>query len=195
MTPCYILLSPTRGNCAGLPCMTFVIVNTRVASHLARSDIPSITCIMAGLSCSDTPTYPSDQWQGSTRPLASVRWPAAGFSGEVQFHAFHRSKATLASRCDWVFSCDLIFRPKFFGLPDTQLATLFALPMDNRTTNSFDNRASSSLARSRVIAVLFPLPQNVHGSGFFKKMLLLIAKIRSFWAAWTMMNNCRSQFG
>ena len=80
--------------------------------------------------------------------------------------AFHRPKAMLASRCDWVFSCDLIFRPKFFGLPDTQLATLFALPMDNRTTNSFDNRASSSLSRSRVIAVLFPLPQNVHGSVF-----------------------------
>ena len=90
----------------------------------------------------------------------------------------------LASRCDWGFSCDLIFRPKFFGLPDTPLATLFALPMDHRTTNSFDNRASSSLARSRVIAVLFPLPQTVHGSDFFlKKMLplsLLIAKKRSF---------------
>ena len=28
----------------------------------------------------------------------------------------------LASRCDWVFSCDLIFTPKFFGLPCTQLA-------------------------------------------------------------------------
>ena len=93
----------------------------------------------------------------------------------------------------------LIFRPKFFELLDTPLATLFALPMDNRTTNSFDNRDSSSLARSRVIAVLFPLPQNVHGSGFFlKKMLplsLLIAKKRSFWAAWTVLNNCRSQFG
>ena len=38
---------------------------TRVASHLARSDIPSITCTVARLSCSDTPTYPFDQWQGS----------------------------------------------------------------------------------------------------------------------------------
>ena len=75
----------------------------------------------------------------------------------------------LASRCDWVFSCDLIFSPKFFGLSDTPLATIFALPMDHRTTNSFDNRASSSLARSRVIAVLFPLPKNVHGSVFFQE--------------------------
>ena len=33
--------------------------------------------------------------------------------------AFHRPNAILASRCDWVFSCDLIFTPKFFGLPDT----------------------------------------------------------------------------
>ena len=143
-----------------------------------------------------TPQHtPPTNGKAPREPLASVRWPAAGFSGEVQFHAFHRSKATLASRCDWVFSCDLVFRPTFFGLPDTQLGTLFALPMDNRTTNSFDNRAYSSLARSRVIAVQFPLPQNVHGSGFVKKMLLLIAKIRSFWGAWTVMNNCRSQFG
>ena len=44
-----------------------LIKQTRVASHLARSDIPSITCIVASLSCSDTPTYPSDQWQGSMR--------------------------------------------------------------------------------------------------------------------------------
>ena len=43
------------------------IVRTRVESQLARSDIPSITGIVARLSCSDTPTYPSDQWQGSTR--------------------------------------------------------------------------------------------------------------------------------
>ena len=45
-----------------------IIINsiTRVASHLARSDKPSITCIVAQLSCSDTPR-PSDQLQGSTR--------------------------------------------------------------------------------------------------------------------------------
>ena len=32
------------------------ISNTRVASHLSLSDPPSISCIMAGLSRSDTPT-------------------------------------------------------------------------------------------------------------------------------------------
>ena len=37
--------------------------------------------------------------------------------------------------------------------------TLFALPMDQRTTNSFDNMTYSSLVRSRAIAVQFPLPQ------------------------------------
>ena len=81
----------------------------------------------------------------------------------------------LASRCDWVFSCDLIFSPTFFGLPDTALATLFALPMDHRTTNSFGNRASSSLARSRIIAVLFPLLQNVHGSGYENAYVAIVA--------------------
>ena len=39
------------------------LIVTRVASHLTRSDTPSITCIVACLSCSDTLTYPSDQWQ------------------------------------------------------------------------------------------------------------------------------------
>ena len=53
--------------------------------------------------------------------------------------AFHRPNAMLASRCDWVVSCDLIFTPKFFGLPATLLAPHFALPMDHRTTNIFGN--------------------------------------------------------
>ena len=39
------------------------IIITRVASHLARSDTPGITCIVARLSRSDT-TRRSDQWQG-----------------------------------------------------------------------------------------------------------------------------------
>ena len=34
----------------------FIIINTRVASHLARSDATSITCVVARLSRSDTPT-------------------------------------------------------------------------------------------------------------------------------------------
>ena len=59
--------------------------------------------------------------------------------------------------------------------------------------------ASSSLARSRAIAVLFPLPQNVHGSVFVreKASVAIVAadSKRSFWAALTVMNNCRSQFG
>ena len=59
--------------------------------------------------------------------------------------------------------------------------------------------ASSSLARSRAIAVLFTLPQNVHGIVFVreKASVAIVAadSKRSFWAAWTVMNNCRSQFG
>ena len=34
----------------------FLLYGTRIASHLARSDTPSITCIVARISCSDTPT-------------------------------------------------------------------------------------------------------------------------------------------
>ena len=84
-------------------------------------------------------------------------------------NALHRLQSPewmLASRCDWVFSCDWIFIPKFFGCPTHRWPTLFALPMDHRTTKTFDNRpmVSSSLVRSRYIAVLFPLPQNVHGA-------------------------------
>ena len=61
---------------------------------------------------------------------------------------------------------------------------------------------SSSLVRSRAIAVLLPLPQNVHGTGslvsFIENAHIAIlasdSKL-SFWAEWTVMNNCRSQFG
>ena len=59
--------------------------------------------------------------------------------------------------------------------------------------------ASSSLARSRAIAVLFILPQNVHGSVFSREnvyvAILTADSKRFFEAAWTVMNNCRSQFG
>ena len=41
--------------------------------------------------------------------------------------AFHRPKAMLASRCAWGFSCDLIFTPQFFGLPDTPFAHSFRI--------------------------------------------------------------------
>ena len=104
----------------------------------------------------------------------------------------------LASRCEWVFSCDLIFTLKIFGLPDTPLAHSFYIADGSRTTNSFDNMASSSLARSRPIVVLFPLPQTVHGSVFRENASVAILAAdskRSFWVAWTVMNNCRSQFG
>ena len=33
-----------------------IIIYTRVATHLARSDTPNITCVVARLSRSDTPT-------------------------------------------------------------------------------------------------------------------------------------------
>ena len=41
--------------------------------------------------------------------------------------AFHRPNAILASRCDWGFSCDLIFTPNFFGLSNTPLAHSFCI--------------------------------------------------------------------
>ena len=52
-----------------------VIMITRVASHLARSDTPGITCIVARISRSDTPSR-SDQWQGSARVSGERRWLA-----------------------------------------------------------------------------------------------------------------------
>ena len=60
-----------------------IIIYTRVATHLARSDTPNITCVVARLSRSDTPTMlwrSSDQWQGSSR---RSRAPAAGLAREV----------------------------------------------------------------------------------------------------------------
>ena len=51
------------------------VTYTRVASHLACSDTPGITYIVARLSRSDTPRR-SDQWQGSTRVSGEHRWLA-----------------------------------------------------------------------------------------------------------------------
>ena len=55
--------------------MANILKYTRVASHLARSDTPGITCIVARLSRSDTPRR-SDQWQGSARASGERRWLA-----------------------------------------------------------------------------------------------------------------------
>ena len=48
------------------------------------------------------------------------------------------------------------------------------------------------------IAVLFPLPQNVHGSVFSREnapvAVLAADRKRFLWAAWTVMKNCRSPF-
>ena len=78
----------------------------------------------------------------------------------MRYPAFHRPNAMIASRCAGVFSCELIL---ILGCPTHRWLTLFALPMDRRTRNSFDNMASSSVVRSRAIGIRFPQPQNVHG--------------------------------
>ena len=59
--------------------------------------------------------------------------------------------------------------------------------------------ASSSVVRSRAIAILFTQPNNVHGSVFSEKMHLLPFSLstdskRFFWAACTVVKDCRSQF-
>ena len=46
---------------------TLYILELRPILPAVTSLLPSITCIVACLSCSDTATYPSNQWQGSTR--------------------------------------------------------------------------------------------------------------------------------
>ena len=47
---------------------------------------------------------------------------ACSWTRSVRCTAFHRPKAMLASRFAWVFSCYMIFTPKFFGFPDTPMA-------------------------------------------------------------------------
>ena len=59
------------------------IVSTSVASHLARSDTFSITCLVARLSRSDTPTLLGQPVQRSER-AARERWPQ-GLHAKFQF--------------------------------------------------------------------------------------------------------------
>ena len=63
---------------------------------------------------------------------------ACSWTRSVRCPAFHRPKAMLVSRCAWVFSCYMIFTPKFFGLPDTPVAHSFCITDGRRTSNSFD---------------------------------------------------------
>ena len=61
----------------------------------------------------------------------------------------------LASRRDLVFSCDLIFIPKFFGCPTHRWPTLFALPMDHRTTKTFDNNGFFIVGEKQSILLFY----------------------------------------
>ena len=63
---------------------------------------------------------------------------ACSWTRSVRCPAFHRPKAMLTSRCAWVFSCYMIFTPKFFGLPDSPVAPVFELPMAAEQPTSFD---------------------------------------------------------
>ena len=115
------------------------------------------------------------------------------WTGSMRYPAFHRPNAMIASRCACVFSCELIFT---LGCPTHRWLTLFALPMDRRTRNSFDNIASSSVVRSRTIDIRFPQPQNVHGKGSVFRQnadvaILTAGSKRSFLASCT---ELRSQF-
>ena len=61
---------------------------TRVASHVAHSDTPSITCLVARLSRSETPTFVMTP----LRPMARLHArrsgaPVAGLAREVSWHA------------------------------------------------------------------------------------------------------------
>ena len=68
------------------------------------------------------------------RPLSI----ACSWTRSVRCPAFHRPNALLASRCASVFSCDMIFTPKFFGLSDTPVAHCFCITDGRRTTHNFD---------------------------------------------------------
>ena len=106
------------------------------------------------------------------------------------------------------------------GCPTHRWLTLFALQMDRRTSNSFDKLASSSVVRSRAIAIRFPhFDNNCFSIGgekqshchpistaprmcmavFFPRenapvAILTVDSKRFVWATWTVMKNCRSQF-
>ena len=68
--------------------------------------------------------------------------------------------------------------------------------MDRRTRNSFENMASSSVVRSRAIAIRFPHPQNVPGkvSVFLQNAAVAILTADSKRSFWRHGPNCRSQF-
>ena len=117
------------------------------------------------------------------------------WTGSIRYPAFHRPNSMIASRCACVFSCELIFTSKLFGLPDTSLAHSFCIT--DGSPNSFDNMDSSSLVRSRAIAIRFPQPQNVHGKVCVLRQNAAVAILtadskRSFLAPWT---ELPSQFG
>ena len=83
------------------------------------------------------------------------------------------------------------------GCPTHHRPILFALPVDHRTINNFEKYGFSSLVRSGAIAVLFPLPHNVSFIEHAYKSIAILASDSklSFWAALTVRNNFRSQFG
>ena len=53
----------------------FIIMYTRVASHLARSDTPTITCVVARIACSDPPHYYDAPSTNDNAPRVSLADP------------------------------------------------------------------------------------------------------------------------
>ena len=106
--------------------------------------------------------------------------------------ALHCQNAMLTSRCAWVFSGDVIITQTFSGIHDTPLAHYFCIA--DRSPNNqqlwqygFFIVGENQGNCSRMCMVVF-FRQNASVA------ILAAVRKRSFWAAFTVMKNCRYPF-
>ena len=90
--------------------------------------------------------------------------------------------------------------PKFFGLPDSPLAHYFCIADESPNNQQLWQYGSSSLAKQSHCPCgpfYFYIPRMCMVVFFRENVLVVILAAgsqRFFWAAWTVMKNCRSQF-
>ena len=117
----------------------------------------------------------------------------------MRYPAFHRPDAMVALRCACVFSCHLIFTSKFFRLPDTPLAhaICFADGSPNKQQLWQFGLFVGGEKQSHCMPFDFHSPIMCMVVIFRENSPVAIIAADSkwsFWAEWTVMKNCRSQF-
>ena len=133
------------------------------------------------------------RWKSFRQKVASVSIPCS-WTRSVRCPAFHRPKAMLASRCAWVFSCDMIFTPKFFGLPDTQVAHSFCITDDRQCLSQewgiFQNSSyqiflySSQKKKTVICGVIYQYSREIflsHANQKFNTCLLTCQQTRKIY--------------